>query len=372
MEEKDLLFGFNEVEGIGWKSIDKICKAGLLSEKAFSCSGEDWKRIGLSEKMSVHLASTFTPEWMAMRRILMEESAVKMITVFDTDYPALLKETAQPPWILYYRGRLELLSRPGVALVGTRVPTAYGRKVGQILAEELSIAGLTVVSGLARGIDSVCHEAALKSGGGTIAVVATGLDRVYPPENRELERRISQEGLVLTEYPLGSKSHPGLFPQRNRIIAGLSHGTVVVEADSRSGSLITADAALEAGRDVFAVPGPITSPKSSGALELIKQGAKLVTGGMDIIEEYTSYLPSNGVSARASDSPEETADAYLIEKKLTNEELHLYHILHQGPFILDELLARTKWDFGHLHSVLLSLIIKKAVTQLPGAIYKVI
>ncbi|WP_375103300.1 DNA-processing protein DprA [Paenibacillus sp. RS8] len=372
MEERELLFGFNEVEGIGWKTIDKIRRAGLLSEKAFSCSAEDWEKIGLTEKMSIHLASIYTLEWIANRRLLMKESAVNMVTVFDAGYPNLLKETVQPPWILYYRGRLELLSTPSVAMVGTRVPTAYGRKVGEILAEELCTAGLTVVSGLARGIDSVCHEAALRRGGGTIAVVATGLDRVYPPENKELERLISRDGLVLTEYPLGTKSHPGLFPQRNRIIAGLTYGTVVVEADSRSGSLITADAALEAGRDVFAVPGPITSPKSRGALDLIKQGAKLVTSALDILEEYTSYLPINRSKADESCPPKQVIDDLLIEKKLTNEESHLYHILHQGPFILDDLLVKTGWDFGHLHSVLLSLIIKKAVVQLPGAIYKVI
>ncbi|MFD5019622.1 DNA-processing protein DprA [Paenibacillus sp. NPDC058367] len=372
MEERELLFGFNEVEGIGWKTIDKIRRAGLLSEKAFSCSSEDWEQVGLSEKVSIQLASIYTLEWIANRRLLMEESAVNMVTIFDADYPHLLKETAQPPWILYYRGRLDLLSTPSVAMVGTRVPTAYGRKVGEILTKELSEAGLTVVSGLARGIDSVCHEAALRSGGGTIAVVATGLDRVYPPENKELERLISRDGLVLTEYPLGTKSHPGLFPQRNRIIAGLTYGTVVVEADSRSGSLITADAALEAGRDVFAVPGPITSPKSRGALDLIKQGAKLVTGALDILEEYTSFLPTNLSKTGESGPSKQVADDLLIEKKLTNEELHLYHILHQGPFILDDLLVRTGWDFGHLHSVLLSLIIKKAVAQLPGAIYKVI
>ncbi|MNO37643.1 hypothetical protein D3C76_277280 [compost metagenome] len=372
MEKRELLFGFNEVEGIGWKTIDKIRRAGLLSEKAFSCSANDWQRVGLTEKMSIHLASIYTMDWIAKRRLLMEESTVNMITIFDADYPDLLKETVQPPWILYYRGRLELLTTPGVAMVGTRVPTAYGRKVGEILTKELSAAGLTVVSGLAKGIDSVCHEAALKSGGGTIAVVATGLDRVYPPENKELERLISRDGLVLTEYPLGTKSHPGLFPQRNRIIAGLTYGTVVVEADSRSGSLITADAALEVGRDVFAVPGPITSPKSRGALDLIKQGAKLVSGALDIIEEYTSYLPTNLSKMGDSALPKQVNDDLLIEKKLTNEELHLYHILHQGPFILDDLLVRTGWDFGHLHSVLLSLIIKKAVAQLPGAIYKVI
>lgn len=372
MEERDLLFGLHEVEGIGWKSIDKIRRAGLLSEKAFYCSAEDWEKLGLNEKTSIQLASSFTVEWIEKRRTLMEERAVRMITVFDAEYPNLLKETALPPWVLYYRGHLEWLSTPGLAMVGTRVPTAYGRKVGEALARELSEAGLTVISGLARGIDSVCHEAALRSGGGTIAVVATGLDRVYPPENRELEQWISRDGLVLTEYPIGTKSHPGLFPQRNRIIAGLSLGTVVVEADSRSGSLITADAALEAGRDVFAVPGPITSPKSRGALDLIKQGAKLVTSGLDIIEEYTTFLPKEVINTGNQNVAKASTDDLIIEKKLTKEESHLYHILHQGPFILDDLLVKTGWDFGHLHSVLLSLIIKKAVTQLPGAIYKVI
>ncbi|UQZ32128.1 DNA-protecting protein DprA [Paenibacillus sp. PK3_47] len=372
MDIRRLLFGLNEVEGIGWKSIDKIRRSGLLNEVAFGLSADAWEKVGLTPKMSQRLAEGLGSGWINARLLLMKESGAEMVTIFDEEYPALLKETQQPPWVLYYRGNLALASRPAIAMVGTRVPTAYGRKAGEMLAEELSRSGLTVVSGLARGIDSVCHEAALRGEGSTIAVVATGLDKVYPPENRELERRIAGDGLVISEYPLGTKSHPGLFPQRNRIIAGLSLGTLVVEADSRSGSLITADAALEAGRDVFAVPGPLTSPKSRGALELIKQGAKLVTGAADVIEEYIAYLPGKiakpgGLSPFCVENEDLQA-----EKKLTSEESQLYHILHQGPFTLDELLGRTGWDFGHLHSVLLSLIIKKAVTQLPGAVYKVI
>lgn len=372
METRDLLFGLHEVEGIGWRSIDRIRRAGFLTDQAFHCSAEDWQKLGLTAKMSQRLAERFDAEWIHNRLLLMKESGAAMVTVGDEEYPALLKETAQPPWVLYYRGSLELASRPAIAMVGTRVPTAYGRKVGEMLAEQLSRAGLAVVSGLARGIDSVCHEAALACGGVTVAVVATGLDKVYPPENRALEREIAQKGLVLSEYPLGTPSHPGLFPQRNRIIAGLTLGTLVVEADSRSGSLITADAALEAGRDVFAVPGPVTSPKSRGALDLIKQGAKLVTCAEDIVEEYLSFLPEKAVNTGGNSLSEQENEDRLAEKKLTSEESHLYHILHQGPFTLDELLSRTSWDFGHLHSVLLSLIIKKAVTQLPGAIYKVI
>ncbi|MBW4083233.1 DNA-processing protein DprA [Paenibacillus sp. S150] len=372
MEARELLIGFNEIEGIGWKTIDKIRRAGLLTEKAFSCSFEDWGKAGLNAKTAEQLAADFNADWIYKRRILMKERGIAAVTWLDEEYPELLKETPEPPWVLYYRGRLELASRPAVAMVGTRVPTAYGRKVGEMLARELGAAGFTVVSGLARGIDSVCHEAALGSAGGTIAIVATGLDKVYPPENSGLERQISSEGLVISEYPLGTKSHPGLFPQRNRIIAGLTLGTLVVEADIRSGSLITADAALEAGRDVFAVPGPVTSPKSRGTLDLIKQGAKLVTGAADIIEEYRSYLPARAAEQAEKASLLTVGEDRLREKKLTSEESHLYHILHQGPFTLDELLLRTGWDFGHLHSVLLSLIIKKAVSQLPGAIYKVI
>ncbi|QWU14183.1 DNA processing protein [Paenibacillus sophorae] len=372
MNNRDILFGLHEVEGIGWRSIDKIRKAGFLSEQAFDCTVEDWERIGITPGMSAKLSKILTPDWVKQRRLLMESAHVSMVTIFDDQYPQLLKEISQPPWVLYYRGRAELLHGPGIALVGTRVPTAYGRKVGAVLAEELAASGLAVVSGLARGIDSICHEAALGQRGGTVAVMATGMEKIYPSENRELLERISREGLVVTEYPIGTKSHPGLFPQRNRIIAGLTLGTVVVEADSRSGSLITADAALEAGRDVFAVPGPITSPKSRGALELIKQGAALVSGAADIITEYAFLLPEPADLSPDRVAGNDGIGMLCSEKNLTSDESRLYDILHQGPCSLDELLEKSGLDFGHLHSVLLSLIIKKAVTSLPGAVYKVI
>jgi DNA processing protein len=252
------------------------------------------------------------------------------------------------------------------------MPTGYGRKVATMLSEALTRAGLMVVSGMARGIDSVVHETALRSGGPTVAVLGAGIDVIYPPENRSLYEEIAAKGLIISEYPPGTKALPGFFPQRNRIIAGLTLGTVVVEADARSGSLITADLALEAGRDVFSVPGPLTSPKSRGTLDLIKQGAKMVTEAGDIIEEYDSWLPK-GVSdtynkerrAPRQERPDELAG-------LTNDERQIYHMLEQGPGSLDEMIERTRWDFGHLHSVLLSLIIKKQITQLPGAIYKII
>ncbi|MBY9081873.1 DNA-processing protein DprA [Paenibacillus sp. HN-1] len=372
MNTRDILLGLHEVEGIGWKSIDKIRKAGFLSDLAFELKQEDWEDIGLKPILSAKLAGHFTPEWIRGRIHLNGDAGIGIMTLLDEDYPARLREIAQPPWVLYYRGRVELMHAPGIAIVGTRVPTAYGRRVGAVLAEELADGGLTVVSGLARGIDSVCHEAALQRAGGTVAVIATPMNKVYPPENRELMEQIVRHGLVVTEYPLGTKSHPGLFPQRNRIIAGLTLGTLVVEADSRSGSLITAAAALEYNREVFAVPGPITSPKSRGTLDLLKQGAGLVTEVRDILDLYSHYIPEKEKNSDVSSVLHKDSHPLQPEKNLTSAELRLYHILHQEPCTLDELLEKTGLDFGHLHSVLLSLIVKKAVTTLPGSVYKVI
>jgi DNA processing protein len=253
------------------------------------------------------------------------------------------------------------------------MPTVYGRKVGEKLAEQLSDAGLTIVSGLARGIDRVCHEAVLRANGKTIAVFGTGVDMVYPPENTSLAEQIAETGLLLSEYPLGTRARQGLFPERNRIIAGLTLGTLVVEADIRSGSLITADAALEAGRDVFAVPGPITSPKSRGAHNLIRQGAKLVTCAADLLEEYHSdlqnaeQLPYNRGRSAENASSEEQGLFPAVE--LSTDEQRIIVLLEQEEQSLDQLIEQLGWDFGHLHSVLLSLIIKKQISQLPGTKY---
>ncbi|MNN17655.1 hypothetical protein D3C81_1308490 [compost metagenome] len=193
-------------------------------------------------------------------------------------------------------------------------------------------------------------------------MLGTAIDIPYPPEHTSLYQDIAERGLIISEYPIGMKGHPGLFPQRNRIIAGITRGTVVVEADARSGSLITADLALEGGRDVFAVPGPITSPKSRGTLDLLKQGAKMVIEPQDIIEEYEHLL------TQKKQVPVQKTQHNL----LTDEEQHIYHMLEQGIIGFDDLLTQSKWDFGLLHSVLLSLIMKKTVVQLPGSVFKII
>lgn len=361
VDQRSVLIGLHEYPGLGWKRI-----AGILDGKQWTeaCQFQagDWVECGLDSELALQLSEEFNKSWIKARLALMERKGIQTITIFDPEYPLLMKETAKPPWVLYAIGKVELLSGVTIAMIGTRIPTAYGRRVAENLTEALCTEGAVIVSGLARGIDGICHEAALRSRGHTIAVLGTAIDTVYPSEHSGLYQRIAQEGLLLSEYPIGTKSHPGLFPQRNRIIAGISRGTVVVEADIRSGSLITADQALEAGRDVFAVPGPITSPKSRGTLGLLKQGAKIVTEPLDILEEYERDLKGNGIKSNPLHSINE----------LTNEERKIYHMLEQEDFTFDSLREQTKWEFGHLHSVLLSLIMKKAVVQLPGSIYKII
>lgn len=373
MEERWILLGLYEMEGIGKKSVAKLMTGQHSLRELLYYEEGDWIEAGLRKDQATRLTREFNAGWIESRREQVYDRGIEVITYLDSNYPILMKETAQPPWVMYTRGDTRLLHQPSIAMVGTRMPTVYGRKVGEKLAEQLSLAGLTIVSGLARGIDRVCHEAVLRANGKTIAVFGTGVDMVYPPENTSLAEQIAETGLLLSEYPLGTRARQGLFPERNRIIAGLTLGTLVVEADVRSGSLITADAALEAGRDVFAVPGPITSPKSRGAHNLIRQGAKLVTCATDLLEEYRLDLPNaeqlpynRGRSAEMSGHAEQ---GLFPKVKLSTDERRIIILLEQEEQSLDQLIDRLGWDFGHLHSVLLSLIIKKQISQLPGTKY---
>lgn len=333
----------------------------------------DWIAAGLRKDQAARLTKQFNVDWIEQRQESVYKQGIEVVTYLDQDYPILMKETVQPPWVMYGRGDMNLLHTQSIAMVGTRMPTVYGRKIGEKLAEQLCKAGLTIVSGLARGIDSVCHDAALRADGKTIAVFGTGIDNIYPPENTSLAERIAETGLLLSEYPPGTRARQGLFPERNRIIAGLTLGTLVVEADIRSGSLITADAALEAGRDVFAVPGPITSPKSRGSHNLIRQGAKLVTSATDLLEEFqldlpnTEQLPYN--RGRSTERSETSKQGIFPVVKLSSDEQQVIFLLEQEEQSLDQLVEQLNWDFGHLHSVLLSLIIKKQISQLPGTKY---
>lgn len=277
-------------------------------------------------------------------------------------YPAALLETADPPLLLYAQGQLALLGRPSIAVVGSRSATPQGLDNARAFSRHLSQAGTTVVSGLALGIDGAAHEGALTGPGSTIAIVGTGLDRVYPRRHLPLAHQISREGLMLSEYPPGTPPLPANFPQRNRLIAGLSSGTLVVEAALKSGSLITARLALECGREVFAIPGSIHSSTSRGCHALIKQGAKLVETAQDILEELRLSFPAHIAQApspgKSSDAPTDAAQHPLLQ------------LMGYDPVTLDDLCNRSGMAAATLNAQLLELELQDEVARLPGQLFQ--
>ncbi|HET7713376.1 MAG TPA: DNA-processing protein DprA, partial [Patescibacteria group bacterium] len=278
-------------------------------------------------------------------------NGVTLLTLSDDNYPPLLKEIYDPPAVLYIKGKLNPTSLK-IGVVGTRLMTAYGHQLTQSLTQSLVASGLTIVSGLARGVDSLAHRSTLQSGGVTVAVLGSGLNRIYPAENKHLAEEITQKGAVISEYALNCEATRGTFPARNRIISGLCLGVLVTEAGEDSGSLITANAALEQGRHVFSVPGPINSRQSVGTNSLLKIGAKLVTGADDILEE----LNLEGVSAR--EMTPITGD--------TPDEVSVLNILSLEPFHIDDLARATKIPAGKLGGVLTVMVISGKVSDLGG------
>lgn len=287
------------------------------------------------------------------------ESPRRIVTLGDPHYPAALLQTADPPLMFYAEGRIELLAEPCVAIVGSRHATPQGLTNAKAFARALGEAGMTVVSGLAQGIDGAAHEGALDGSAGTIAVVGTGLDQVFPKRHAALARRIAIEGLMLSEYALGMPPLAHNFPQRNRIITGLSRGTLVVEAALQSGSLISARLASEAGREVFAIPGSIHSPQSRGCHWLIKQGAKLVETPADVLEEL--QLHGSADAAKPADVGVDCGDA---------SEDPLMAALGFEPVTLDALVARTGWSASQLNIRLLELELEGRVQRLPGQLFQ--
>ena len=308
------------------------------------------------------LASTL--DWLASAP---PGQARALITLADERYPASLLESADPPLLLFAQGRLDLLQAPSVAIVGSRHPTAQGQDNASAFAQALSQAGVTVVSGLALGIDGAAHEGALAAGrGSTIAVVGTGLDRVYPRSHLDLAHRIAQHGLLVSEFTLGTPPLPSNFPKRNRIVAGLSRGTLVVEAALQSGSLITARLALEMGREVLAIPGSIHSPQARGCHALIKQGAKLVETAQDVLEELHWPTP---VKAMAGDDLGIDHDDGHDDDGEGAEDLVL-RAMGYDPVGQDALSARTGLRPADLGARLLELELMGHVARLPGALFQ--
>lgn len=299
------------------------------------------------------------------------ECGCKVAAWGDEDYPELLSGIFDPPLLLFYHGALPKPRDITLAMVGSRRASSYGRQAAEIFARDLAAQGCVIVSGLARGIDGVCHRAALEAGGRTLAVLGSGLDVIYPPEHQRLYADICQSGAVISELPLGTEAMPYNFPRRNRLISGLSRGIIVVEADEKSGTLLTVDHALDQGRDVFCVPGNVTSANSRGTNRLIKQGsASMITCAEDAWRRYSDQPMSAPI---ASPSAPAASRAARTDLRLAPEEKRLLEALKE-PRRADELIAcgLTELDIVSLQARLALLEIRGLIRQLPGKYYQTV
>ena len=331
-----------------FRSLSEIQKAP--AQKLVQVEGIDFKLAA-----RIKSGGDLTAAEDQLRRI--EKQKINYVTIWDKDYPPLLKRISDPPVVLFYRGKPEVAQNPAVAVVGTRTPSSYGKTITSRLVRELVAAGITIVSGMARGIDAIAHTTALQSAGSTIAVFGCGLDYCYPAENRKLYDTIPGQGILFSEYFLGTGPDATNFPRRNRIISGLSQGTLVVEAGERSGALITAYYALNQNREVFAVPGNINNPKCRGTNHLIKQGAKLVQNVNDILEEI-----EGGVSGKKPGPRPVPENLSELEKKIIAS-------LSSEPTHIDRLVMELKETPATILSGLLTLELLGLIQQLPGKMF---
>ncbi len=343
-------------------SLQKIVRAFSPIGDVYRAQVRDLTALGVEKDAARELLSPATLERARKELGRLDRAGFGVLTREDEGYPERLREIYDPPAVLYYAGRVQLLEGPGVSIVGAREPTPYGRAVAEKLASDLAERGLVVISGLACGIDATVHWGALRTGS-TAAVLGSGLNVVYPRENRKLWEKIAGQGVVVTEYPLGSRPLRHHFPLRNRIISGLALAVVVVEATRTSGSLITARMALEQNREVLAVPGNITSELSRGANWLIKSGARLVEGWEDIIEE----LPAPWSEELRGKMPERPTPP----PALTAAEKSLLNLLRPDELRhVDELVDGTRLSVSEVLVHLLSLELKGCVSPRPGQYYQ--
>ncbi len=338
--------------GIGGETQRALLAAFGLPERIFAAGAAALARV-MPRATADRLLAGDTAGAVGVALAWAGEPGNRILTLADAGYPRLLLETPDPPTLLYVKGRVELLNAPGLAIVGSRNATPQGAASAEAFAEVLAQAGLTIVSGLALGIDAAAHRGGLRGRGATVAVIGTGIDRVYPAGNWELARSIAEQGAIVSEFPLGTPALKENFPRRNRIISGLSRGCLVVEAAERSGSLITARLAAEQGRDVFAIPGSIHSPLAKGCHRLIKQGAKLVDDAKDILDEL-GLAPGGEASIAA---PEPAADE--ATRKLLD-------CLGFDPCDIDTLAARSGLTAEKLYAMLLPMELEGRIASLPG------
>ncbi len=335
--EKDYWLAFSHIKGVGAVRFRKLISYFGSLEQAWQASEARLLTAGLSEKVVAQISSgrkTITPEGL---RAELERKKINFLTWEDPEYPEYLRQIDQPPPVIYFIGEITAADGNAAAIVGTRAATTYGRQLTKDVAAFLAGNGVTVVSGLARGVDAIAHQAALDIGGRTIAVLGSGVDVIYPPEHRQLAEHISHSGAVLSDYPPGTKPDGINFPPRNRIISGLSRVTIVIEAGEKSGALITAKFAVEQGREVFAVPGSVLSAMSKGTNNLLAEGATPLTNPADVLKIFQmNARPVNTAQTAAQPDPE----AKRILSLLGTDSMHIDELCQRLDISIDKLTAQ--------------------------------
>ena len=355
MNAFESLVSLNLIPQIGSARLENLLKYFEKPENIFLASRRDLV-AAIGEQISQGIVS-FDQKLLEKDLALAKKSGIKIITLFDQDYPRLLKEIPGAPIVLYVLGKITEDDNLSLGIVGSRRASLYGLSSAEKFSAELSAQGITIVSGMARGVDTYAHRGALKARGRTIAVMGSGFSHIYPAENTGLAKKISESGAVISEFPMDTLPLPQNFPRRNRLISGLSLGVLITEAARNSGALITADFALEQGREVFALPGRIDSCGSTGANALLKQGAKLVTCCADILEELNLSMVDIGKS-----------DGPLVKQRIAREkdESMLYDCLSQKAVGIDDLVGKTSLTSSQIAALILKLQFKKLITELPG------
>jgi DNA processing protein len=356
MDEKHFWIGFTFVKGIGAVRFKKLLDYFGTAKTAWEASPADLVEAGLSATLADRVAAIRQKVELEKIWQNIENQGIQVLTWDDEDFPQRLREISQPPPVLYLRGEFLPEDHFAVAIVGTRRVTSYGRQVTEEIATSLAAGGITIVSGLARGVDSIAHQAALKAGGRTLAVLGSGVDKIYPPEHRTLATQITGRGAVISDYAPGTPPESSNFPPRNRIISGLSMAVLVVEAGRTSGALITAEFAAEQGREVFAVPGNILAPQSKGTNKLIQQGAHPLLSTQDILQALNLTRVSQQKKARKT-LPADEIEAALL-KALDLEPQHI-----------DEIRNRTGLPVEKVSSTLVMMELKGMVRQVGNMQY---
>ncbi len=356
-DSKKYWLGFNLVRGIGAVRMRMLLDFFGSAELAWRASPEDLEAAGLSVKIIDSLLNNRSSGLLERAWDYLQKQGIGVTTWEDPDYPRRLKEIDQPPPVLYLRGNLTDEDQWSVAIVGTRRITAYGRLVAEEIAGSLALNGITIISGLARGVDAVAHQAALSNGGRTLAILGNGVDRIYPPEHRSLAEQIIVKGALISDYPPGTAPEAVNFPPRNRIISGLSQAVIVVEAGEKSGALITAAFAAEQGREVFAVPGNIHAPRSKGTNILIREGAHILLDAQDVLEVLNLAQVSQHRVAR-NVLPSDATEA------------QLYALLGREPIHVDEIQAQANLPIDQVSATLTLMELKGMIRQI-GAMHYV-